>query len=106
MFCKILNLVPRHELIVSRILGKSYSHTVTKTIGALEILMFIWVISRIQSRWCAITQIIIVVAMNITEFILVPDILLFGRANIIVALFFISIVFFNEFILTNQVAQK
>jgi hypothetical protein len=42
--------------------------------------------------------------MNTIEFILVPDLLLFGRANAVVAIFFVSVVFINEFtsIFTNK----
>jgi hypothetical protein len=97
LFCKVLNLVPRHRLIVARILGDEYATLATRTIGVLEILMAIWILTRIQSRLCAITQIVIVAIMNILEFILVPDLLLFGRINIIIATFFILIIFINEF---------
>jgi hypothetical protein len=97
LFCKVLNFVPRHQQIVSRILGDEYAVLATKTIGVLEILMAVWILTRIQSRLCAITQIVIVAIMNILEFILVPDLLLFGRINIIVATFFILIIFINEF---------
>jgi hypothetical protein len=97
LFCKVLNLVPRHQQIVARILGDEYAMLATKTIGVSEILMAVWILTRIQSRLCAITQIVIVAIMNILEFILVPDLLLFGRINIIVATFFILIIFINEF---------
>ncbi|GAA3928255.1 hypothetical protein GO495_05965 [Chitinophaga oryziterrae] len=97
LFCKVLNLVPRHRQIVARILGDEYATLATRTIGVLEILMAIWILTRIQSRLCAITQIVIVAVMNILEFILVPDLLLFGRINIIIATFFILIILINEF---------
>lgn len=96
-FCKVLNLVPRHELIVSQILGETYATIATKAIGISEVFMVIWIFSGIKSRWCALFQIAIVLIMNIIEFILVPDLLLFGRANAVVAIFFVSVVFINEF---------
>ena len=37
LFCKVMNLVPRHQLIVARILGEEYAGILTKTIGVLEI---------------------------------------------------------------------
>ena len=101
-FCKVLNLVPRHELIVSRILGPSHAHVLTTIIGISEILMAVWVISGIKSRLCAIFQMIIVTAMNIIEFIVVPELLLFGRLNIVIASGFIATVYLNEFILKMQ----
>jgi len=98
LYCKLLNLVPRHQQIVARILGEDYAVIITKTIGILEILMVVWILSRIQSRWCAIMQIIVVAAMNIIEFVLVSDLLLFGRINILVATLFIAIIAVNQFI--------
>ncbi len=99
--CKLLNWVPRHQLIVSRILGEEHAYIATKIIGILEILMSIWVLSNIKSRWCAITQIIIVAIMNSIEFFLVPEILLFGKSNAILAAILIVIIFLNEFVLNR-----
>lgn len=99
--CKLLNWVPRHQLIVSRILGEEHAYIATKIIGILEILMSMWILSNIKSRWCAITQIIIVAIMNSIEFFLVPEILLFGRSNAILAAILIVIIFLNEFILNR-----
>jgi hypothetical protein len=102
LFCKLLNFVPRHEEIVGRILGQQYATVATKIIGVLEILMFFWIISRIKSRWCAIVQMGIIGTMNLIEFILVPDLLLFGKLNAVVALFLIVVIFFNEFVLHKK----
>jgi hypothetical protein len=98
LFCKLLNFVPRHREIVARILGNEHALLFTKLIGASEVLMFVWIISRIKSKWCAIAQILLIATMNTIEFILAPDLLLFGKINSIVALFFISVIYFNEFI--------
>ncbi|WP_235906008.1 DoxX-like family protein [Ginsengibacter hankyongi] len=89
LFCKVLNLVPRHQLIVARILGHEYSWIATKTIGILEILMAIWIVSKINSGLCTLTQIVIIATMNTIEFILAPDLLLFGHINALVATCFI-----------------
>jgi hypothetical protein len=106
LFCKILNYVPRHELIVSRILGSEYALHLTKMIGVAEILMVVWIVSGIRSRYCASVQIIIIAAMNVLEFILVPGLLLFGRFNIIFAFLFIGVIYWNEFAVrpTNKFA--
>lgn len=102
LFCKVLNLVPRHQQIVSRILGEDFARLFTILIGISEIIMAIWIISRFKSRVNVIVQIIIVAIMNILEFILVPDLLLWGKLNSVFALLFIGVVFFNEFILRKQ----
>lgn len=105
LFCKVLGLVPRHEEIVSRIIGNDLAFIFTKTIGVLEILMAVWILSNIRPRFCALSQVIIVAVMNTIEFLLVPDLLLFGRINALVAAFFISIVLFNEFVLNSRDAH-
>lgn len=102
LFCKVLNLVPRHQLIVARILGEDYSGLITKAIGLSEILMFLWVLSKLKSRWCSVAQIIVVATMNTIEFILAPDLLLFGRLNSVFALLFISLILINEFVLRHK----
>jgi hypothetical protein len=104
LFCKVLNLVPRHHEIVARILGEQYSGLLTNAIGVSEILMVVWVLSRIKSRLCAIFQMVIVGIMNIIEFILVPDLLLFGRMNIVFASIFIGLIYVNEFVVGKRKA--
>jgi hypothetical protein len=95
LFCKLLNLVPRHQEIVARILGDEHSFLLTKTIGLLEIFMAAGVFSRKNFRVAAVMQAILVGAMNIIEFLLAPDLLLFGRINILFAAAFIVLVLVN-----------
>jgi hypothetical protein len=102
LFCKVLNYVPRHRMIVARILGETHATAFTTVIGLSEILMAIWIVSGIKSRWCALFQMSIVAIMNILEFILVPDLLLFGRFNAVFATVFILVVYSNEFMLRNH----
>jgi uncharacterized membrane protein YphA (DoxX/SURF4 family) len=105
LFCKVLNLVPRHEQIVARILGDDYSRVLTVLIGLSEIVMAIWVLSKFKSRLNAIAQIVIVGIMNTLEFILVPDLLLWGKLNSLFAFIFILVVYFNEFYLNKKITQ-
>lgn len=102
LFCKVLNLVPRHTEIVANILGEPHSRTITISIGVSEKFMTIWILSRIQSRLNAITQILIIAIMNILEFILVPELLLWGKFNSLFAFIFILLIFYNEFILSAK----
>jgi DoxX-like family len=99
LYCKVLGLVPRHRAIVARILGESHATLLTRAIGAAEIAMTIWILSGIYSRLNAVTQIVVVVAMNILEFFLAPDLLLWGRVNAIVAALFILLIAYNELLL-------
>lgn len=102
LFCKVLNLVPRHEQIVARILGDDYSRPWTILVGLLEIMMAIWILSGYKTKVNAIAQITVVTIMNILEFILVPDILLWGKLNSFFAFMFIAVVYFNEFYLNKK----
>ncbi len=97
LFCKVLNLVPRHQEIVARILGAENAFVFTKIIGVLEIIMGFWVLSNYKSKWNALVQIVVVLTMNILEFILVTDLLLWGRFNIVFALIFVYFVYYNAF---------
>lgn len=99
LFCKVLNFVPRHQEIVARILGDDHSRILTILIGVSEIIMAVWILSGFKSRFNAITQIIIVASMNILEFILVPDLLLWGHYNSLFAFIFILLIYLNEFYL-------
>lgn len=49
LFCKVLNLVPRHQQIVAAILGEDYSKQLTVLIGLWEIVMSIWIVSGIKT---------------------------------------------------------
>ncbi|MBP0903456.1 DoxX-like family protein [Mariniflexile gromovii] len=97
LFCKILNFVPRHEQIVSRILGSEYSKPLTILIGIFEVIMAIWILSNIKPKLNAVIQIVVIATMNILEFILVPNLLLWGRYNIIFASILILMVYYNAF---------
>ena len=102
LFCKALNLVPRHQQIVAKILGDEHARLLTMLIGFSEIFMAIWILSGIKSKLNAIAQIIIIAVMNTLEFILVPDLLLWGKANAIFAFILIGIIFCNGFYLKNK----
>ena len=106
LFCKVLNLVPRHQEIVSRITGYENARSLTLFIGILEIAMAVWVASSLWSRFNAVTQIVIIATMNMLEFILVPDLLLWGRFNAVFAFVFIVMIYYNEFYLNKKVALQ
>ena len=106
-FCKVLGMVPRHEEIVQRILSfdRPSANIATLGIGILEVVMAIWILSNFKARLNAISQIIIIATMNILEFILVPDLLLWGRFNLVFALLFILLIYYNEFHLNQKTTQ-
>jgi DoxX-like family len=97
LFCKALNLVPRHEEIVARILGDAYSRPLTILIGLSELVMAAWILSGYKKKLNAIAQIAIVATMNTIEFLLAPDLLLWGKLNAAFASVFILVVYINTF---------
>jgi len=106
LFCKVLNLVSRHQEIVARILGNEHARFLTLLIGVAEIGMAVWILSGIRKRFNVIIQILVIVTMNSVEFFLVPDLLLWGRANAIFAFVFIVLIYCNEFHVTKKLTQN
>lgn len=102
LFCKVLNLTPRHEHIIGKILTFGNERLLTVLIGILEMCMAVWILTGFKSRLNAIVQIIIIGSMNTIEFLLVPELLLWGRMNAIFAIMFMGIIFLNEFCLEES----
>lgn len=103
LFCKVLNFVPRHEQIVAAILGDAHAHIFTILIGISEIIMTIWILSGFKSRLNALVQIGVIATMNTLEFILVPDLLLWGKMNSLFAACLIVVIYINEFVIHEKV---
>ncbi len=104
LVCKVLNLVPRHQQIVADILGAEIARPLTIGIGFAEILMAVWLLSGIKSKFNAVFQIGIIILMNVLEFIFVPETLLWGKFNAVFALSFCALIYFKEFVLTKKLA--
>lgn len=107
-FCKFLGMVPRHEEIVERIsmFDRPSAYFATIGIGLLEVLMAIWIVSNFKARINAISQIIIIATMNILEFMITPDLLLWGKFNSVFAFLFILLIYYNEFHLNKKKYKK
>ena len=106
LVCKVLNLVPRHRQIVASILGEKHASLLTLLIGIAEIIMAAWILSGKWQRLNAITQILVVAIMNIIEFFLASDLLLWGKANALFAFGFILIIYYNGFYLHRKLALQ
>ena len=106
LFCKVLNLVPRHQEIVAEILGYEHARLLTLLIGVAEIAMAAWILSGVRRRLNAATQIFVVATMNSLEFVLVPHLLLWGRLNAFFAVVFMALIYYNEFRLTKKITQQ
>lgn len=106
LFCKVLNLVPRHQEIVEVILNVENGRPLTFLIGILEIVMAAWIISGYNSRWNALIQMAIILTMNLLEFILAPKLLLWGKFNLFFAVLLVLLIYFNEFYLQKKPLRK
>lgn len=73
---KILDLVPRHRLIVASVLGETLASHATFMVGAGETIIGIWVLSGYWPRLCAAAQTLAIVAMNSLELAFAADLLL------------------------------
>jgi hypothetical protein len=104
-FCKLLNLTPRHQQIVERILGNNDSRLLTVLIGLAEIAMAIWILAGIYTKLNAVAQILIIAIMNALEFFLAPDLLLWGKFNAVFALMFMVLIYYNEFYRNRKLTQ-
>lgn len=108
LYCKVLQLVPRHEVIVGNIVSVRHAHVLSLCIGLAEVLMAIWIMTGYRSKLNAWLQMAIIASMNILEFVLVPELLLWGRFNMIFALLLIGLIYYNQFVikpLTKTIRQ-
>jgi hypothetical protein len=106
LFCKVLDLVPRHREIVARIIGGAHAGVLTRAIGFSEIAMAAWILSGTKTKLNALTQVVVIATMNSLEFIMAPDLLLWGRFNAVFATLFCLLILFNEFYLRNKQTQR
>ena len=94
LYRKILSGIPGHGLIVERILGEAIAAHATGFIGIMEILLGVWVYSRLRRRACALLQTLAIVAMNSLEIILARDLLISALGMVALNLAFISLIWY------------
>lgn len=92
LYSKILNGIPRHRLIVGKILGTAHAVMFTKAIGLLELLLGLWVFTGWQPVGCAAVQTAAIVAMNSLEIFLARELLISAIGMVILNLGFLSLV--------------
>ncbi|MEE9407078.1 MAG: hypothetical protein V3V28_03275 [Polaribacter sp.] len=64
--------------------------------------MVIWILSGFKSKLNSLLQIAVIITMNIIEFTLAKDLLLFGKLNIVIAFLFVLVIYYQEFILKEK----
>jgi hypothetical protein len=97
IYAKILGGIPRHELIVEKVLQTTHAHQFIIWIGIAEIFMVVWILSGKYSKFNVIVQAIVILTMNILEFTLSSGLLLWGKMNLVFACLFVVLILWNEF---------
>lgn len=92
LYSKVLNGIPRHRLIVGKILGTERAGIATKTIGLLELLLGVWAFTGWRPVWCASVQTVALIAMNSLEIILAHELLISAIGMVVLNLGFLSLV--------------
>ncbi len=95
LLCKVLNLVPRHSEIVHQILQVDFYRELTILIGIGEIGIALWILLDRKVKTHTFLQVALVLTMNILEFFLVPELLLWGKWNSLFAFCFMVVVLFH-----------
>jgi len=92
LYSKILNRIPRHQLIVGRVLGKGLARPATKVIGGLEVLLGLWAFSGWERVSCAGVQTVAIFGMNALEILLAGDLLISAVGMVILNFGFLAVV--------------
>ncbi len=98
LWCKVFGMVPRHQEIVGAIISPAIAPPLTLAIGFAEVGIAAWIMSGWRYRWCALVQIVIILLMNVIEFMTVPELLLWGRWNIVLAALLCAVIYWTAFV--------
>lgn len=94
LYSKILNGIPRHRLIVGKVMGDANAGIATRVIGVLEVLLGVWAWTGWQPVGCALVQTAAIVAMNSLEIFLARDLLISAIGMVILNAGFLTLVWF------------
>ena len=94
LLAKVLDLVPRHRLIVARVLGDQHAAALTTLVGFGEISMALWVLGKRWPRACAAVQTGALAGMNALEIWKARDLLLAPLPMVLANLGLMSLAWF------------
>ena len=92
LYSKIINGIPRHKMIVARILGESFADVATVCIGIMEVLLGCWVIWGRHRKTNATIQTLGLISMNTLEIMLARDLLVSAAGMVALNLCFIALI--------------
>ena len=102
---KVLDLVPRHRMIVAAILGEEVATSITPLVGVAEIGIAVWILSGLFPRSCAMVQTTALVTMNTLEFLFARHLLLAPIPMICLNIAFLGIVWYNALFLSDKAVK-
>jgi hypothetical protein len=76
LYSKLLDGIPRHRMIVARVLGDEHAAAATILVGVMEVLLGVWVFTHRLPRACAAVQTAAILSMNSLEIARAPDLLI------------------------------
>lgn len=88
---------------MAQILGSSLAGTFTLWIGICETALGIWILTGKRIKETAVFQILLIGTMNTIEFIMVPELLLWGKLNALFAFLIILVIYINAFFVQRDV---
>ncbi len=91
-YSKLLGGIPRHEMIVGRILGETNAGWGTAAVGLGEIALGLWIVSGRQRIPCAAVQTAGIFAMNSIEIWLARDLLISASGMVALNVIFLALV--------------
>ena len=91
LYSKLLDGIPRHRLIVARVLGDDLAVIATRAVGIAEILLGLWAFSQRWPRTCAAVQTLAIVTMNTLEIARAPDLLISAPGMVALNLGFLAL---------------
>ena len=94
LYSKLSNGIPRHRMIVARILGEGIADHATLVIGALEVVLGLWAWSGKFRRTCAVVQTLAIVSMNALEITFAKDLLISAPGMVVLNVLFLSLVWY------------
>lgn len=95
LYSKLLDGIPRHRMIVARVLGEEFAEVATVVVGLLEVLLGLWVLSRMLPRTCAVVQTLALLAMNSLEIARAPDLLVSAPGMLLLNAGFLALAWYG-----------
>jgi len=94
LYSKILNGIPRHRMIVAKILGSANARSATLAIGFLELLLGVWVFTGWYSAPCAVIQTAAIISMNMLEIALAAELLISAIGMVALNMGFLALIWY------------